>query len=165
MRRFVPLLKMLIFFLLLELAILSKHYNVLYQSLIPNCKLTIKILRHHFTITDQVEQYILSGDSRRLCCQRVMNVLLVHLDIVKDHHQFCDWFDSVSVMGSLIDKIKTGNQEYMYPMFFTHIKNNCYMQKLSTIHSLCWVHAHPSLLAYSLRGGGAGQRVRGPGQL
>ncbi|XP_065904723.1 uncharacterized protein [Dysidea avara] len=90
-----------------KLAILSKHYNVLYQSLIPNCKLTIKILRHHFTITDQVEQYILSGDSRRLCCQRVMNVLLVHLDIVKDHHQFCDWFDSVSVMGSLIDKIKT----------------------------------------------------------
>jgi len=55
-----------------------------------------------------VEQYILSGDSRRLCCQRVMNVLLVHLDIVKDHHQFCDWLDSVSVMGGLIDKIKSG---------------------------------------------------------
>ena len=92
-----------------ELAFLSKHYYVLYQSLIPNCKLTIKILRCHFTITDQVEQYILSGDSRRLCCQRVMNVLLVRLDIVKDHHQFCDWLDSVSVMDGLINKIKTGN--------------------------------------------------------
>ena len=102
------LLKMLLLFLLTELAILSKCYNLLYQSLIPNCKLTIKILRRHFTITDQVEQYILSGDSRRLCCQRVMNVLLVHLDIVKDHHQFCDWLNSVSVMGSLIDKIKSG---------------------------------------------------------
>ena len=38
-----------------------------------------------------------------------MNMLLVHLDIVKDHHQFCDWLDSVSVMGSLIDKIKAGD--------------------------------------------------------
>ena len=88
---------------------LNKCYYFLYQSLIPNCKLTIKILRRHFTITDQVEQYILSGDSRRSCCQRVMNMLLVHLDIVKDHHQFCNWLDSVSVMGSLIDKIKTGD--------------------------------------------------------
>ncbi|XP_065904252.1 uncharacterized protein [Dysidea avara] len=90
-----------------EFSLLSKRYNVLYQSLIPNYKLTVKILRRHFTIADQVEQYILTGDSRRLCCQRVMNVLLVHLDIVKDHHQFCDWLDSVSVMGSLIDKIET----------------------------------------------------------
>jgi len=88
---------------------------VLYQSLIPNCKLTIKILRRHFTITDQVEQYILSGDSRRLCCQRVINVLLVHLDIVKDHHQFCDWLDSVSVIDGLIDKIKTGTMHIMLP--------------------------------------------------
>ena len=55
-----------------------------------------------------MEQYILSGDSRRLCCQRVMNVLLVHLDIVKDHRQFCDWLDSVSIMDGLVNKIKTG---------------------------------------------------------
>ena len=101
---------MLFHFWLTEFSLLSKRYNVLYQSLIPNYKLTVKILRRHFTIADQVEQYILTGDSRRLCCQRVMNVLLVHLDIVKDHHQFCDWLDSVSVMGSLIDKIETGDQ-------------------------------------------------------
>ena len=94
----------------IEFAKLSKRYYVLhvYQSSVPNFKLTIQILRRHFTITDQVEQYILSGDSRRLCCQRVINVLSVHLDIVKDHHQFCDWLDSVSVMDGLTDKIKTG---------------------------------------------------------
>jgi len=57
-----------------------------------------------------MEHYILSGDSQRLCCQRVMNVLLVHLDIVKDHHKFCDWLDSVSVMDGLIEKIKAGNR-------------------------------------------------------
>ena len=96
----------------LEIEFLNQWYCLLYQSLIPNCKLTIKILRRHFTITDQVEQYILSGDSRRLCCQRVMNVLLVHLDIVKDHHQFCDWLDSVSVLDGLINKIKTGKNVF-----------------------------------------------------
>jgi len=37
-----------------------------------------------------------------------MNVLLVHLDIVKDYHQFCNWLDSVSVMDGLVNKIKTG---------------------------------------------------------
>ena len=108
MTRSVYIMRILSFLYHVEFALLSKQYNVLYQSLIPNCKLTIKILRHHFTITDQVEQYILSGDSRRLCCQRVMNVLLVHLDIVKDYHQFCNWLDSVSVMDGLVNKIKTG---------------------------------------------------------
>lgn len=85
-----------------EFSFLVKYYYLLYQSLIPNCSLTIKTLRQQdLNISHNVEQYILSGGSRRLRCQRMANFLLVHLNNVKDYVQFCHYLNLISVLTNL----------------------------------------------------------------
>ena len=99
---------LILHFLNTELIFLGKYYHLLYQSLIPNCSLTIKVLRQHLSISHGVELYILNGASRRLRCQRLVNFLLVHLDDVKDYVQFCDHLNLVSVLTDLPNRIIAG---------------------------------------------------------
>jgi len=91
-----------------EFSFLNKHYNLLYQSLIPNCKLTIKILKQHLEITSDAERFIVSEDNLRVRCQRIINFLLVWLDTKRDYKQFCYLFNMITVMVDLPDKLRTG---------------------------------------------------------
>ena len=96
-----------------EFSFLNKFYCLLYQSLIPNCSLTIKTLRQeHLNISHSVQQYILSGDGRRLRCQRLINFLLVHLDNVKDYSQFCHYLNLVTIITDLPYRMIAGIQMY-----------------------------------------------------
>ena len=90
------------------LSILIRYYNLLYQSLIPNCKLTIKILKQHLEIPSDVESYIVNGESSRMRCQRIINFLLVRLDTTGDYKHFCDLFNMISIMIDLPDKLRKG---------------------------------------------------------
>ena len=81
---------------------------MLYQSLIPNCKLTIKILKQHLEIPSDVESFIVNGESSRIRCQRIINLLLVQLDTTRDYKHFCYLFNKISVMTDLTDKLRTG---------------------------------------------------------
>ena len=74
----------------------------------PNCKLTIKILKPHLEIPSDVESFILNGESSRISCQRIINLLLVELDITRDYKQFCHLFNLISVMTDLTDKLRAG---------------------------------------------------------
>ena len=91
-----------------EFSILIRYYNLLYQSLIPNCKLTIEILKQHLEIPSDVESYIVNGESSRIRCQRIINLLLVQLDTTRDYKQFCDLFNMISIMIDLPDKLRKG---------------------------------------------------------
>ena len=73
---------------------------MLYQSLMPNCKVTIAILRQHCEITSDVEQYILNSGSARLCCQQLFNFLLVRLDRSKDYMEFCKFLRLTSILSA-----------------------------------------------------------------
>ena len=86
---------------LLEFSFLVRYYHSLYQSFIPNCSITIVTLRQHISIPDNVEKYILSGTSRRNCCQRLLDYLLVQLDTDRNYMQFCYYLSIVSVMTNL----------------------------------------------------------------
>jgi len=86
---------------------LIRYYNLLYQSLIPNCKLTIKFLKQHLEIPSDVESFIVNGESSRIRCQRIINLLLVQLDTTRDYKHFCDLFNKISVI-SLPDKLAPG---------------------------------------------------------
>ena len=85
----------------LEFSFLIRYYSLLYQSLIPNCKLTINILRQHISISDNIEQYIVGATSLRASCQRLINFLLTRLYSEKDYMQFCYHLNIISVMSDL----------------------------------------------------------------
>ncbi|XP_065894103.1 uncharacterized protein [Dysidea avara] len=90
-----------------EFSFLIRYYNLLYQSLMPNCKLTIKILKQHLQISGDVESFIVNGESSRIRCQRIINLLLVQLDTTRDCKHFCYLFNMISVTTDLPDKLKT----------------------------------------------------------
>jgi len=94
-----------------ELSFLMKYYTLLYQAVIPNCTLTIAVLKKHIDISNWEESYIHSGISLRARCQRVINVLLVYLEkedgiLVK----FCSLFNKISVLSDISNKLTTGSQ-------------------------------------------------------
>ncbi|XP_065894306.1 uncharacterized protein [Dysidea avara] len=98
-----------------EFSFLIRYYNLLYQSLIPNCKLTIKILKHRLEIPSDVESFIVNGESSRIRCQRIINLLLVQLDTTRDYKHFCYLFNMISVMTDLPDKPETDVTHKTYP--------------------------------------------------
>ena len=91
-----------------EFKFLIRYYDLLYQSLIPNCKLTISTLKQHLEVPSEVESYIINGESLRIRCQRIINLLLVHLDTTKDYKHFLCLFSKITVMTDLPDKLRTG---------------------------------------------------------
>ncbi|XP_065885277.1 uncharacterized protein [Dysidea avara] len=91
-----------------EFSFLIKQYYLLYQSLIPNCKLTIKLLKQHIEITSDVERFIVNGESSRIRCQRIINLLLVQLDTTRNYKHFCCLLNMVTVMTYLPDKLMAG---------------------------------------------------------
>ena len=84
-------------------------YNLLYQSLIPNSKLTINTLKVHLKFSNCVESYILSGRNPRIRCQRILNMLIVHLDRERDYAQFCHLINMISVITDLSHRLSIGN--------------------------------------------------------
>ena len=92
----------------IEFAFLKRYYSLLYQSLIPNCKLSINRLRQHISISDNIEQYILGAGSHRTSCQRLLNFLLTHLNSEKNYVQFFRYFKTITVMTELPKRLLSG---------------------------------------------------------
>ena len=97
-----------LFYFLIEFSFLIRYYSLLYQSLIPNCKLTINTLRQHITISDNVEEYIVDAASHRTSCQRLIHFLLTRLQSEKDYMQFCYHLNLISVMTDLPYRLIAG---------------------------------------------------------
>ena len=98
----------LIFYFSIEFSFLIRYYSLLYQSLIPNCKLTINTLRQHISISDNMEQYIVGAASHRTRCQRLINFLLTRLDSERDYMKFCYHLNIISVMTNLPYRLIAG---------------------------------------------------------
>ena len=92
----------------IEFLCIRRTYYLLYQSLVPNCKMTIGILRQHCQIASDVEQYILNGKTARLRSQRILDFLLSRLDKSKDCMEFCKFLRLTSVLNNLSDKMISG---------------------------------------------------------
>ena len=76
--------------------------------MIPNYKVAVKVLKQHLDIPSDVESFIVDGESSRIRCQRVLNLLLVQLDTTRDYKHFCYLFNMISVMTDLPDKLRAG---------------------------------------------------------
>ncbi|XP_065910436.1 uncharacterized protein [Dysidea avara] len=63
---------------------LAKYYNIFYQSFMPNCKLSVEVLRRHYHISSEVISFICSGRTIRICNQRVLTFLLTEFE--KDYN-------------------------------------------------------------------------------
>ena len=87
---------------------MSRYYYLLNQSIIPNCRITLPILRQYYTVNRDVEDYILTGTTAKVCVQRLLNFLLVSLDNEKDHMKFCVVINSISVMTNLSYRLIAG---------------------------------------------------------
>ena len=98
----------LLFHFSIEFSFLIRYYSLLYQSLIPNCKLTLHTLRQHISISDNIEQYIVGAASHRTRCQRLINFLLTRLCSEKHYMQFCYYFSIISVMTDLPYRLIAG---------------------------------------------------------
>ena len=105
----------LLFYFSIEFSFLNRYYSLLYQSLIPNCKLTLHTLRQHIIISDNIEQYIVGAANHRTSCQRLINFLLARLYSEKDYMQFCYHLNIISVMTDLPYRLIAGNvRRYIY---------------------------------------------------
>ena len=104
----------LIFYFSIEFSFLIRYYSLLYQSLIPNCKLTINTLRQHISISDNMEQYIVGAASHRTRCQRLINFLLTRLDSERDYMKFCYYLNAISVMTNLPYRLIAGTYVCTY---------------------------------------------------
>ena len=82
---------------------MSRYYYLLNQSIIPNCRITLPILHQYYTVSRDVEDYILTGTTAKRCIQRLLNFLLV-----KDHMKFCVVINSISVMTNLSYRLIAG---------------------------------------------------------
>ena len=101
-----------------EFSFLITHYNLLYQSIIPNPKLTITTLSRHLSIDENVTKYIYDGSTHRIQCQRILNFLLVNVaDGVQDYMQFCYCFGAISVLTYLPYKIIGGMYMNKYRLY------------------------------------------------
>ena len=107
--------------LLIGFSFLSSHYSLLYQALIPNCKLTINILKEHLEVSDSAREYVLEGDNPRMKCQRVLNLLIGHLDNERNYLQFCHLFSMISVMSDLPNKLIAGTLYIQYYLLATYV--------------------------------------------
>ena len=107
MRRWFKLCYLLLCFSI-EFSFLIKYYSLLYQSLIPNCNLTLNTLHQHISISDNIEQYIVSAASHRTSCQRIINFLLTRLYSKMDYMQFCYHLNIISVMTDLPYRLIAG---------------------------------------------------------
>ena len=103
-----------LFYFSIEFLFLIRYYNLLYQSLIPNCKLTINTLRQHISISDNMEQYIVGAASHRISCQRLINFLLTRLYSEKDYMEFCYHVNIISVMTDLPYRLIAGMLTCIY---------------------------------------------------
>ena len=101
-----------LFYFSIEFSFLIKYHSLLYQSLIPNCKLTINILRQHISISDNIEKYIVGAASHRLSCQRLINFLLTRLYSEKDYMRFCCHLNIISVLTDLPYRLIRGTYIY-----------------------------------------------------
>ena len=80
---------------------MNRYYYLIHNSIIPNCRITLPILHQYYTVSRDVEDYILTGTTAKVCVQRLINFLLVNLDNEKDYMKFCVVINSISVMTNL----------------------------------------------------------------
>ena len=88
---------------------MNRYFYVLYRSIIPNRRITLPILHKSYNIGKDVEDYILTGASAKLCIQKILNFLFVCLDNEKDYMKFCLVINSISVMTNLPHRMIYGN--------------------------------------------------------
>jgi len=115
---------------------ITKHYNFLYQSLIPNCELTIKILKPHLNIPSDVESFVINGENPRIRCQRIINLLLVQLDTTRNYKHFCYLFTMISVITDLPSEQRTGNYQHKLLLRVATGKSCYTLWKISLLHSI-----------------------------
>ena len=89
---------------------MTRYYYLLYNSIIPNCRITLPILHQYYNISRDVEDYILTGETARDRIKNLLNFLLVCLDSDKDYMKFCVVINSISVMTNLSHRMIEGTQ-------------------------------------------------------
>ena len=93
---------------LIEFPFLIRYYNLLYQSLIPNCFLTLNTVQRYYDISQSGLKLILEGPTVKVRVQRLLNFLLKSLNADKDHVKFCNVISSITVLGDLPHKLIKG---------------------------------------------------------
>jgi len=93
---------------LTEFPFLIRYYNLLYQSLIPNCYLTLNTVQRYYNISQSGLKLILTAPTVKVRVQRLLNFLLKTLNADKDHVKFCNVISSITVIDDLPHKLTKG---------------------------------------------------------
>ena len=89
---------------------MNRYYHLLQNSIIPNCRINLPILYQYYTVSRDVENYVLTGTTAKVRVQRLLNFLLVNLDNEKDSMKFCVVINSISVMTNLPYRMIAGSE-------------------------------------------------------
>ena len=70
-------------------------YYLLYQCLVPNTREALSLLVQHYSVPEDFERSILSGENPRVCNQGILNYLLIKLRTDKN---FVKFWNSLAAM-------------------------------------------------------------------
>lgn len=87
---------------------MSRYYNLLYLSVLPNFDVVISVLRQHIEISYDVEAFLAFDQRPRFRCRRILNYLLVQLDTNRDYEKFCDVFHMISALTNASERLLQG---------------------------------------------------------
>ena len=77
----------------------------------PNCKLSVKVLKRYYKVSDQVTTFILSGSDMRMCNQRLLTFILTEFEKDYDISRFCVVVEQLIQLPELrriADKLRNG---------------------------------------------------------
>ena len=77
----------------------------------PNCKLSVEILRRYYRVSREVISFILSGSNMRICNQRLLTFILTEFDKDYDILRFCAVVEQLIQLPELrriADKLRNG---------------------------------------------------------
>ena len=77
----------------------------------PNCKLSVEILRHYYRTSQQVISFILNGSNVRIRNQRLLTFLLTEFEKDYDILRFCAVIEQLIQLPELrriADKLRNG---------------------------------------------------------
>ena len=82
-------------FLTVDFIPFQSCYYLLYQCLVPNTREALFLLVQHYSVPEDFEETILSGQTSRVCNQGILNYLLI---ILKTDNKFAKFWKVLKTM-------------------------------------------------------------------
>ena len=90
----------------------------------PNCKLSVEVLKRYYRVHSQVASFILGGRNMRVCNQRLLTFILVEFEKDYDILRLClvlEQLIQLPELRKIADKLRNGLCQHNFMMIYCDI--------------------------------------------